>query len=276
MNILYARLETDLTIGLKRWRRSRWQRGMAVSLLGLLLLCGLVMLAAPTLAVFPAMFWFVLGTAALGWVALTIQYLILPLRHRPNLTQIARYLEEQNPELEDRLATALEFGRQAPNFSAKEEEPHPLLHMLLQDAVTRTAKIDIWQQLQIRFAGVWRSLAVVSAVLALIAFFGYSGAFRQKLQQYYATVQNAPKILAGLQVSPGDARIRRGETVEVVAQSSDAAADKASIYVAAGKASAPVNEESWSPTDMEPTTLWESLPTFLTCAIRCGMRSRRQ
>ncbi len=263
MNTLYRHLETDLTLGLKAWRRSRWQRGMAISLLGLLGGAVLIFLATSAMAAFPALWWFVLGAAAIGWIALTVQYLILPLRHRPSLTQIARYLEEQNPDLEDRLATAVEFGRHAPDSPARrrtsepsdqQPDPHALLRRLLQDAISRTTQIDFSRQLQLRFAAAWRALSGLAAVLALVAFFGYSGMFRQRLEQLWTTLQNVPKALRGLQVTPGDARVRRGEAVDIVAQSPDAAVEKASIYITTGKASVRHNEGDWSPNEMESTT----------------------
>ena len=263
MNTLYKNLETELTLGLQAWRRSRLQRGLAISLLALLFLFGLVFLATPALSAFPTLWWLMLGAGGLGWLALIVQYLILPLRHQPNLTQIARHIEEQNPDLEDRLATAVEFGRRAPAFSKKAKtetnepaaNPHALLQRLLQDAITHTTKIDFPQQLEIRFARLWRALAAVAAVLALVAFFGWSGALRLRLNQFYTTVKNAPKVLLGLQVSPGAARVRRGETVEIVAQTPDETAAKASIYIAAGKQAVTRQQDAgWSANDMETTT----------------------
>ncbi len=266
MNTLYKNLENELTLGLRAWQRSRLQRGLAISLLGLLFLFGLVFLATPALSAFPTLWWILLGAGTLGWLGLTAQYLILPLRHRPNLTQIARHIEEQNPDLEDRLATAVEFGRNAPVFSAKVKNetneppanPNALLQRLLQDAIKHTTKIDFPQQLEIRFARWWRTLAAVAAVLTIVAFFGWSGALRLRLNQFYTTVKNAPKVLLGLQVSPGDARVRLGETVEIVAQTPDEAAIKASIYLATGKQAAlAANRElqaAWSANEMEATT----------------------
>lgn len=266
MNLLYKNLENELTLGLQAWRRSRLQRGLAISLLGLLFLFGLVFLATPALSAFPTLWWILLVTGTLGWLALTVQYLVLPLRHRPNLTQIARHIEEQNPDLEDRLATAVEFGRNASAFSAKIKNetneppanPNALLQRLLQDAIKHTTKIDFPQQLEIRFARWWRTLAAVAAVLTIVAFFGWSGALRLRLNQFYTTVKNAPKVLLGLQVSPGDVRVRLGETVEIVAQTPDEAAIKAYIYVASGKQAAlATNRElqaAWSANEMEATT----------------------
>jgi hypothetical protein len=261
MNALYKNLELDLTLGLQAWRRSRLQRGLAISLCGLLVLFALVFLATPALIIFPALWWIVLGVAAIAWLILTIQYLILPLSHRPNLKQIARYIEEQNPALEDRLATAVEFGREAPSFfakpkaEAKEQQSNAnlLLQKLLQDAINHTTQIDFPAQLQIRFARWWRMLAAASMVLALIAFFGWSGALRQKLQQIYATAQNAQKIWRGLEISPGDARVRRGETVEIIAQTPEAATH-ASLYIATGKPGHQQQQAGWAMNDMEATT----------------------
>jgi hypothetical protein len=271
MNTLYKRLESDLVLGLRAWRRSRMQRGIAISLLGLLCVFGLIMLALPAIAAFPAFWWVLLGVVGIGWLALTFQYLILPLLHRPKLTQIARYLEEQNPDLEDRLATAVEFGRferkfssssSAENISELQPDTNALLQRLLQDAINHTNRVDFTQQLQIRFARVWRALAPVAAMMALIAFFGYSGMVRDRLQQLYVTTQNLSKILRGLQVTPGDARIRRGETVEIIAQTPEAAVANASIYVTTSKEYAAAtpsprergDERLWAMNEMEATT----------------------
>lgn len=259
MNTLYKNLERELTQGLQAWRRSRWQRGLAISLLGLLFLFALVFLATPALMTFPALWWILLGAGVLGWVALTVQYLILPLRHKPNLAQIARHIEEQNPALEDRLVTAVEFGSKAPAFStqppiaaaAQPAAPNVLLQRLLQDAINHTTKIDFPQQLQIRFARLWRTLAAVATVLAIVAFLGWSGALRMRLQQFHTAVQNAPKVLLGLEVSPGNVRVRRGETVEIIAQTPDAAATQASIYIATGKQR---QDAAGAANEMEATT----------------------
>jgi hypothetical protein len=272
MNSLYKRIEKDLALGLRTWRRSRLQRGIAISLLGLLFVFALIFLAAPAHTTFPVLWWFLFGAAAIGWIILTLQYLLLPLRHRPNLAQIARYLEEQNPALEDRLATAVEFGPLLGRFPSEKStsdsvqeaqtETNPLLQRLLKDAIDHTAKLDFSHQLQIRFARAWRALALVSAVLALIAFFGFSGALRSKLQNLYLATKNVSKILPGLELTPGNARVRRGETVEVIAETPDATVTTASIYVTTSKDFAPTTdfltedrqEGGWLPNEMEPTT----------------------
>ncbi len=266
MNLLYKNLENELTLGLQAWRRSRLQRGLAIALLALVFLFALVFIATPALNAFPTLWWLMLGAGALGWLALIVQYLILPLRHQPNLTQIARHIEEQNPDLEDRLATAVQFGQHAPAFPKKTKSetsepatnPNALLQRLLQDAITHSTKIDFPQQLEIRFARLWRVLSAVAVVLALVAFFGWSGALRLRLNQFYTTVKNAPKVLLGLQVAPGDARVRHGETVEIIAQTPDETVTRASIYIASGKhAAMAVNRQqdaAWSANDMETTT----------------------
>jgi hypothetical protein len=128
-----------------------------------------------------------------------------------------------------------------------------LLQKLLQDAINHTAKIDFSEQLQIRFARWWRTLAAASAILALIAFFGWSGALRQKLRQIYATAQNVQKNLRGLEVLPGDTRVERGETLEIVAQTPDLAATSASLYLATGKLGQQ-QRVKWALNDMEATT----------------------
>src|SRR5207247_8668369 len=68
-----------------------------------------------------------------GFVA--VRFLYLTLRRRVSDVQVAQYVEERYPKLEDRLVTAMEFGR-GDRISAG------MLDLLIKDALDKTNRLD--------------------------------------------------------------------------------------------------------------------------------------
>src|SRR5262245_42304892 len=63
-------------------------------------------------------------------------YMAWTMRRTPNDRRVARFVEERIPELEDRVATAVEFGERFP------DERTLVVEGLLADAVTRLRSLD--------------------------------------------------------------------------------------------------------------------------------------
>src|SRR6185503_19945101 len=91
-----------------RWKAFLWFRGLAwvLGVLVLSLVAGLAMADSTDIPT-----WAVTGLR-IGMVVLfaltLIKALILPLRRVPEDTQLARFVEEKNPGLDDRLVSAVE------------------------------------------------------------------------------------------------------------------------------------------------------------------------
>ncbi len=235
MNHSYLQLERRLEEALQAWRRSRWQRGLSVALFGLLAILAFVYWVEPHR---PILWWATLAALSLGWVMLLAKFFILPLRSRPTLAQVARFLEEQHPELEDRLATAVEFG--ARRIKADEQT---WLDRMIREAITRTATMNFPQQLQLPFARGWQFLAAAAAILFFLVLLNYSGPFQSRVAGYLEKPSAPAPTVSQLQITPGDAKVARGETVEIAARTPQLELTQATIYLETRRA-------SWQPSAM--------------------------
>lgn len=239
MHANYPRLEAQLAESLHAWRRSHWQRGLSIMLSGFVVLAAFVYVIEPR---WPVLWWSVLLLGGAAWLFAIAKYLLLPLLRQPTLQQVARFFEEHHPELEDRLATALEVGqKEASRVDQK------MLERLFRDVTKHTQPIDFSQQLRLQLAQFWRVLLYAALALILIGVFGYSDLFRSRLSGYFT---NTPQVFApikNLQVQPGNAHVARGTTVEVIAESPETELTEATIYLA--KAGA-----EWQAASMSLTT----------------------
>lgn len=238
MNPSYHQLQRRLEEALRAWRRSRWQRGLSVALLGLFALPAFVYFVEPARP-----FWWWLGLAGLAaaWAAALVKFLILPLRVQPTLSQVARYLEEQHPELEDRLATAVEFGG-----SRARAEEQAWLDYMIREAIAHTASMNFPRQLQLRFAQGWQWLSAFAAIAFILAVLNYSTPFQRRVSGYLEKSREIPHTVNSLHVTPGDAKMARGESVEVIALSPRLDLTEATLYLE-------TRRDSWQPNIMSLT-----------------------
>src|SRR5262245_3871742 len=238
MNTSYSELERRLEEALRAWRRSRWQRGLSLALFGLLAILAFVYFVEPGR---PFWWW----TALIGllgvWLALVVKFAILPLRTQPSLAQVARFLEEQHPELEDRLATAVEFG------DTRKVEDQNWLDRMIRDAIVHTAGMNFQEKLQLQFARGWQLSAGAAAVAFAFALLNYSKPFQSRVAGYLAKAQEAPHVVNSLQLTPGDVKVARGGTVEIQAISPQLDLAQATLYLESRR-------DSWQPNTMSLAT----------------------
>ena len=161
---------------------ARWTDGAPVALMAL----------AATAAV--------LAAGALAWC-------LAPLRRAPADNQVARFVEERAPSLGDRLVTAVDV--------AQAQNPPALADMMMADAARRSSAIDvdtIVSSESLRRAG----FQTAGAVLVLgIVLFASRGPARQALDA--ASLTLFPDR-AGLNVTPGNARVKAGSPLTIQAR----------------------------------------------------------
>ncbi len=125
----------------------------------------------------------------------------------PSDRQVARLIEEHHPELEDRLVSAVEFGSETAQVPQT-----PLVDLLVADAARRAEAIDtdtvISRQHVRRSAGL--------AALAVVMLAASAVTVREPARRAYDLAMFAlfPSHLT-LQVTPGDARVRAGDPLEI-------------------------------------------------------------
>src|SRR4026209_501113 len=149
-----------------KWKAFVWMRGLAW-VLGLLV----VSVATVTyLAMASTPFWIVRSMSLAFLVAIAavaVWRLVLPLRRVPNDTQLAQFVEEKNPGLEQSLVSAVE------TIHEPKAEHGPFGFLLIKDALERTKNVRFGEQVNKRkfnmFAAVNGTLVLAFLVGLYIA-----------------------------------------------------------------------------------------------------------
>jgi len=152
---------------------------------------------------------FITATAA---VLVGYWFLLRPMMRRISDNQVAQYIEERYPDLQDRLISAVELGSSDPRAGG-------MLDLLIRDALNKTNRVDFSVFVDRRrittygFAG----LGSVAALMLLLgwgpSFFPY-GFDRLYMPWLEASAQTRSLI----QVTPGDIDLAKGADQQIKAQ----------------------------------------------------------
>jgi hypothetical protein len=177
-----------------------------------------------------------------GMAVLTIWVVLKPLARIPDESVLARFLEEQYPDLDDRLVTAIELrpGEISP-FSEN------FLQRLFEDTRTQIAPLNLPKTLSAKSGISWSVLSLISAA-ALVGF------FLMNLEQNVVRINRIvnpwryPNIRLGatLTVEPGNVRIPVGQAQEVVAQVSGYEPESVVLYYSD-------DDSTWEKSEMDIT-----------------------
>ena len=148
-----------------RWKAFLWFRGLAW-ILGVMvasLLIGLALANSTNISG-----WTIIGLrfGLIAAVLFTIfKALVLPLRRTPTDTQLARFIEEKNPGLQDRLVSAVEAIHKSKN------EQIAFVHLLIKDTLERTKHVRFGDQVNKRKSGTFAALTAAFAIALVISLY---------------------------------------------------------------------------------------------------------
>lgn len=232
-------LHTFLRRVLHRWRLMLILRGasvLAIAGVVLLILCvTAVQVFDPGRAV--GMLLVSAALAALGYLA--FRYLAAPLRRTPTDLQVARYIEERHPELNDAFVSAVEYGD-----ARLKSSQQALLDQLMEHVAEYTEQIDFKKvvdrrrHLRLHAAAAAAALLLFTLVILDPGFFGRS-ALRLVTWDF-----PVPAVPGGIAVEPGDTRVRRGESQIVTARLGSGLSLDPTLYFRFGQ------DEDWSTLDL--------------------------
>ena len=129
-----------------------------------------------------------------------------PLRRVPSDRQVARYIEEHYPDLEDRLVSAADV--------AEGQKPSAFRDLMLADAARKARTVDL-DQVVARNDVRWLTTRGIAAVVGLIVVLGVGSAPLGRIART-AWLYAFP-YTAVLDVEPGDARVVAGEGLRIEA-----------------------------------------------------------
>ncbi|MCC7415780.1 MAG: hypothetical protein IT176_01475 [Acidobacteria bacterium] len=191
----------------RRWRALRFfEAALRVALAGLAIV-GLALTASRFVQAVPAALVLVAATALLLLVAVSVKG-FLPLCRVPDDVRMARYIEERTPELEDRLASAVDAAR-------RREDAAALTGPMLRDAARQADAVDLERVVSRR--SVRRAAAAAGSAGAVLL--GLFIAAREPIGQAAdaASMTLFPSRVA-LEVAPGSTRIMAGAALTIHAR----------------------------------------------------------
>ena len=208
----YAELQAKILEARRVWKRSLFWTGFAIVLTGIItLLVGEAII--DWLMPLPSPVRIALLTGGAGVTGyLLYKYLVRPLRISLTLRDVALNVEQNYPNLEDRLVSAIEFGDRE---STDPIEAH-MLQRLLDDTTQRTKGIDFRATIDHsrtrKHVGIAALVIVGCCVLSLL--------FPREIHTGLLRVlvpweKTDPILTTKLAVEPGNARILRGKSLPI-------------------------------------------------------------
>src|SRR5215475_11559801 len=188
-----------------RWKAFLWLRGLAwilgVTVVSVLL--GLAVANSPSMS-----FWTVTALRLVllaAVIATIVKALVLPLRRTPTDTQLARFIEEKNPGLQDRLVSAVDAIQNA------RPEQLTFVHLLTKD-------VRFGDQVNKRKFSTFAALTGVFAVALVIGLYVAALFFPVGFDRMFARGLKPPNADAmKLEVTPGDVTVPKGSDIVIQA-----------------------------------------------------------
>ncbi|MCY4552254.1 MAG: hypothetical protein OXC79_01160, partial [Candidatus Poribacteria bacterium] len=220
----YAELETKILDARRVWKRSIFWAGFAIVLTGIIaVFVGEAII--DWLMPLPSVVRIALLTVGVGVTGyLLYKYLVRPLRAALTLRDIALNVEQNHPDLEDRLVSAIEFGNRE---STDPIEAH-MLQRLIEDTTQRVKSIDFKATVDHsrtrKHVGIAALVAVGCCVLALLFPTQLHTSLLRVLVPWEKT---EPVLTTKLTVEPGNVRILRGKSLPIHVTVTGKSAEKA-------------------------------------------------
>ncbi len=243
----------------RRWRTQILVRGTALFLASAVALLILGVWGADLFGFKPAAVWILRvitgGTVFfVGWY-----FLYVPLRVRISDVRIAQFVEENYPQLEDRLVAAIEYGR-------PEAASNGMIDLLIRDALDKIRHVDFSVFLdRRRLAGF--GLLGVAACLVLFALLTWGPSFFPYgfSHLYYPWTEASLGSPMMIHIVPGDIEIAKGSDQQIGAQLMGFDSPEVQLYLQ------PEEAETWNALAMEPDPRGSSF-RYLLIDVRSSLR----
>src|SRR5437867_4204797 len=236
----FKNLEVRIREVRRKWRAQVLIKGVSLFLASSICVLVLGVWGADLFGFKPAAVWIMRLITGSAVLYVGVRFLYFPLRKRVSDVQVAQYIEERYPRLEDRLVTAVEFGhgsRISPG----------MLDLLIKDALDKMSRVDfsvfVDRRRLLTYGGI-AGLALISLIALLSwgpSFFPY-GFDKLYVSWTQASVNNTLLI----HVTPGNLEVAKGSDQQIKAQLVGFDTPDVKLYVQ------PETAAIWTPYVMEP------------------------
>jgi hypothetical protein len=255
----YNSLLSRIKLVRRRWRSQVLVKGISLFLASAIALLVLGVWGADLFGFRPGAVWGM--RLSTGGIVMFVAwyFLYMPLRARLSDLQIAQYIEERYPQLEDRLVAAVEYGK-------GETASSGLIDLLIRDALDKTSRVDFSVFLK-RKRLAYFGLLGVSAFFALFALLSWGPSFFPYgfNQLYVPWTEASFRSSMMIKVLPGDLEISKGSDQQVEAQLVGFDSPEVQLYVQ------PEGFRAWNASIMEPNPRGSSF-RYLLLDIQSSLR----
>jgi hypothetical protein len=224
----------------RQWRTQVLVRGVSLFLVSTVVLLALGVWGADLFGFKPAAVWIIRVLASITVIFVAWCFIYRAFRSRASDVQIAQFIEERYPKLEDRLIAAIEYGQKSSGSSG-------LMDLLIKDALDKTSRVDFsvfHNRARIASFGML-GLGVLVALFALLAwgpsFFPYGFT-----NLYIPWTEASFGSSMAIKIAPGDVEIAKGMDQLIRAQLIGFDSPDVRLYLQA-EASKPWNESIMEP-----------------------------
>ncbi len=255
----YESLLTRIRQVRKRWRSQVLVKGISLFLISAIALLVLGVWGADLFGFKPAAVWamrFLTGCTVLfvAWY-----FLFVPLHARVSDVQIAQFIEEQYPQLEDRLVTAVEYGQQGRSLSG-------IIDLLIKDALDKTSRVDFSIFLNRKRLASFGMLGAAS-ILALLALLTWGPSFFPYgfSNLYVPWTEASLGSSMMIKIVPGDIQIAKGSDQLIQARLIGFDSPDVRLYLQ------PEAANQWNASAMEPDSRGSGF-RYLLIDLRASLR----
>ena len=217
-------------------RRARWViflRGFC-AVAAVATVCVLLVMAVDVTVTFIPAWprWALSGWALVVTLAAAAVFLVRPLAHSFTLAGIARAVESNHPELQERISSAVELlaSKDAPEVRGSTA----MIAALVAEASQDISLLQPRREVTLRGARPFLLAAGVALAILAALLVGWPDKASRLLERAVAPFMNLPNVAADeLTVTPGDAVIRPGESLRVEVLSTNRAVRGADVHLLA-------------------------------------------
>ncbi len=196
----------------KRWLARTLKQGFVVTALTFFLWVMLYILFVYLFDPSPLMQTIGLLTILIVLLAEILKYVIRPYKRRPSDQQIALFIEEKFPEMEDRINSAVEIE----NLSLRRERD-VLIDKLIDDAAFNAQKVQISTVIDLRKERILTYALYGLLVLFLIFIYALKDELRFVSSKMKFSFYSSGELRQGIDsIVPGDTEVEKGESQEIL------------------------------------------------------------
>lgn len=255
----YENLLTRVRQVRRRWRTQVLVKWVSLFLASTIALLVLGVWGADLFGFRPAAVWVMRFLTAGLILFVSWFFLYLPLRRRVSDVQIAQYIEENYPQLEDRLVTAIEYGRPDASSSG-------MIDLLIRDALEKTRQVNLSVLVNRKRLLSFAALGFC-AILALFVLLNWGPSFfPYGFSHLYAPWTEASLGSSmSIKITPGDIEVAKGSDQQLRAQLIGFDSPEVRLYTQ------PEDSKTWNSSPMEPDLRGSNFQ-YLLVDLRSSLR----